>query len=116
MPTGKDSSKNDMEKLLSIEAEVKIMADQLDKDKALFEKEKKAELNEIAAEREKLDKDVAKFAKTKKVLSQAESFNHMVRLVDEIYTMYVTHHQTPTGLYESIKLLLDARSKFTSTK
>ena len=116
MPTEKNSNKNDMEKLLKIEAEVKSMADQLDKDKALFAKEKKAGLDEVTAEREKLDKDMAKFAKTKKVLSQAESFNHMVRLVDEIYTMYVTHHQTPSGLYESIKLLLDARSKFTADK
>ena len=55
MPTGKDSSKNDMEKLLSIEAEVKIMADQLDKDKALFEKEKKAE-EAVASFNQRMDK------------------------------------------------------------
>lgn len=90
-------------KLLKIEADVKEQANQLDLDKDAFMKDRK-----------ELDASIAAFHKKHKLIDAADSFNHMVKLVDEIYTMYVLHHGTHAGLYDSIKLLLDARSKFLS--
>ena len=98
-----EEEKHSKEKLKMIEKDVKQMADQLDKDRAEFDKEKAAH-----------DKREAAFNKKHDIIDAADAFNHMVKLVDEIYTMYVLQHSTPAGLYESIKLLLDARSKFLS--
>jgi hypothetical protein len=96
-----EEEKLSKEKLKMIEADVKQMADQLDKDRAEFDKEKEDFIKRETA-----------FNKKNDIIDAADAFNHMVKLVDEIYTMYVLQHSTPAGLYDSIKLLLDARSKF----
>lgn len=94
-------SKSEEEKLLAMEADVKAMCEDLDLQKEALKKEKETH-----------DKSIAKFNKANKIVNSSESFNKMVTLVDEIYTMYVAHHGTAGGLYESIKLLLDSRAKF----
>ena len=90
-------------KLGRMEEDVKAMADKLDLDREALEKE-----------RVSLDKQVIAFNKKHDLIDASDAFNHMVKLVDEIYTMYVLQHGTHAGLYDSIKLLLDARSKFLS--
>ncbi len=93
--------KEEMAKLKSMESDVKKMCSDLD--------EKRADL---MADIEKHEKEVAKFQKKLKIVDSSDSFNKMVSLVDEIYTMYVAHYGDSSGLYDSIKLLLDSRAKF----
>ena len=91
----------DIVKLKAMERDVKKMCQDLDARQATFDKD-----------HANLEKRIAAFNKTHKIVDASESFNKMVVLVDEIYTMYVAHHGDAGGLYESIKLLLDSRARF----
>jgi hypothetical protein len=101
MSERKDEMSEDLVKLKAMEADVKSMCTALDKREAEFDKT-------VASH----DKDVVAFNKKVKLVSASDSFNKMVGLVDEIYTMYVAQHGDAGGLYDSIKLLLDSRSRY----
>ena len=104
MSTEKSNDKDVSEKLASLiamERDVKSLCKEHDKNKAAFEKA-------VAAH----EKRVAEFDKVHKIVDASDSFNKMVVLVDEIYTMYVAHQGNANGIYESIKLLLDSRARF----
>jgi hypothetical protein len=104
MSEQKDEEKvSELVKLKAMEADVKLMCEALDKRESEFNKS-------IAAH----DKAIVTFNKKVKLVSASDSFNRMVVLVDEIYTMYVAQHGDAGGLYDSIKLLLDSRSRYSA--
>jgi len=88
-------------KLIAMEEELKVKCGEYDKQvKVLKEREKD------------ITKREASFNKKFQSLSSSESFAEMVSLIDKVYTLYVSMHSSDTGLYESIKLILDARKRY----
>ena len=61
---------------------------------------------------EKLAKREKAYEKKYGVLSDSENFGEMVKLIDQVYTLYVSTHSSDKGLYDAIKLLLDARERY----
>ena len=98
-----ETEKQKIEKLVAMERDLKERCDQYDQDMA--------NLDERTKELEKREKA---FDKKFKSLSNSEAFGEMVTLVDRIYTLYTADRISDKGLYESIKLLLDARSRYNS--
>lgn len=88
-------------KLILMEADLKQKCDEYDETcVALQNRELKIE------KREKV------FEKKHATLSDSESFGEMVKLIDQVYTLYVMSHNSDKGLYDAIKLLLDARERY----
>jgi hypothetical protein len=101
MSEKEENDVTDLVKLKAMERDVKKMCNELDARQETFNKESA-----------NLEKQIAAFNKKHKIVGASDSFNKMVVLVDEIYTMYVGQHGDAGGLYESIKLLLDSRARF----
>jgi|18_taG_2_1085343.scaffolds.fasta_scaffold159056_2 predicted nuclease with TOPRIM domain len=96
---------DDLTKLKAMEASLKDKCAELDKEK-----------EELTHAKDAHEKNVNLFNQKYAILDASDAFNKMVTLVNEIYTMYVAQHDDDEGLYDSIKLLLDARSNFTRRK
>lgn len=98
-----DLEKVTLEKFAAMESDLKIRCIELDES-----------LKNLEEERQKHEAEVKKFDKKNKIISDSDAFNKMVGLVDEIYTMYVAHYGDASGLYDSIKLLLDSRARYSN--
>ena len=101
----KEEEADALKKLAQMELDLKAKCDKYDNDLIA--------LRDREAVLEKREKD---FDKKFKTLDNSESFGEMVTLVDRIYTIYTATRSTDEGLYDSIKLLLDARSRFNTQK
>lgn len=101
----KEESDDAFKKLAKMESDLKARCDKYDNDLITLRDREAA-----------LEKREKAFDKKFKTLDNSESFGEMVTLVDRIYTIYTATRSTDEGLYDSIKLLLDARSKFNTEK
>ena len=88
-------------KLVLMEAELKQRCDEHD-----------VKGKDLLAREDSLIKREKDFEKKHGSLSDSERFGEMVRLIDQVYTLYVSSHSSDKGLYDSIKLLLDARERY----
>tara|TARA_B100000683_G_C12414010_1_gene525035 strand:- start:859 stop:1170 length:312 start_codon:yes stop_codon:yes gene_type:complete len=101
----KEEEADALKKLAQMELDLKAKCDKYD-----------ADLIDLADREKALENKEKAFEKKFKTLDNSESFGEMVTLVDRIYTVYVSSRNTDDGLYEAIKLLLDARSRFNTQK
>lgn len=101
----KDEESEALKKLAKMEIELRAKCDKHD-----------ADLIDLADREKALEKKEKAFEKKFKTLDNSESFGEMVALVDRIYTIYVSSRNTDDGLYDAIKLLLDARARFNTQK
>ena len=92
-------------KLVLMEQDLKVRCDDYDKRVAAL-----SERESAVKKREDL------INKTEVALASSESFAEMVKLTDQIYTMYVSAHSSDKGLYDALKLILDARQRYQPDK
>ena len=83
------------EKLIAMEKDLKKQANDLDVRITEFNKREKALDNRVG------------------VLESSEVFTRVQELVNDAYTIASAHGLNPTGVFEAIKLMWDARHKFT---
>ena len=101
----KEEEADALKKLAQMELDLKAKCDKYDND-----------LIALRDREEALEKREKAFDKKFKTLDNSESFGEMVALVDRIYTIYTATRNSDDGLYDSIKLLLDARARFNTQK
>jgi len=83
----------------------KSTTDELDQRKKLMETEFKQKCDELAAKEENLNQRTGN-------LNASDRFMKIQLLLDEVYTLFVAAGGKPEDLYESLKLVLEARAKF----
>ena len=107
-----DKTKNVAELQMAEMAEMqkKLVAMEMDLKKKCEEYDN--QVTELAEREQQLSKREKAFDKKHGTLTDSESFGEMVTLIDKVYTLYVSSHSSDKGLYDSIKLLLDAREKY----
>ena len=88
-------------KLVLMEIDLKDKCDAYDK-----------KCDDLQSREAQIEKREKSFEKKHATLSDSESFGEMVRLIDQVYTLYVVSHKSDKGLYDAIKLLLDARERY----
>jgi len=92
-------------KLKLMETELKQKCDEFDAHKQLKEDELNKRLDELVTKEEDLMMRVG-------ALNASERFMKIQGLLDEVYTIFVAGGGIPDDLYASIKLILEARDKF----
>jgi phage shock protein A len=96
-----DELASQQQRLVLMELDLKNKCDEYDK-----------KCIDLQAREANLEKQKKVFEKKYATLSDSDSFGEMVKLIDQVYTLYVSSHNSDKGLYDSIKLLLDARERF----
>ena len=92
-------------KLKSMEEELKQKADEFDAHKKSIEEEFHHREEKIVAIEENLLQKTGN-------LDESGRFMKIQTLLDEVYTLFICGGGKPDDLYESIKLILEARNKF----
>ena len=98
-----DASKENVKEIEAQRQKLKLMEEELQVKCAEFDQREE----DLSAQQAKLDTLVGS-------LNDSERFMKIQDLLNEVYTLFVSAGCKPEDLHESIRLILEARARFTS--